>query len=110
MEKYRVLMFCALGMSSSLLATKTMEAAKEEGADLEMRLLSAAQAAIYNFRERPVDLVLVAPQARFQKRSIAKAAGSYGIPVEDIDTVTYGMVDGKKLFEQIRQTLKDKTA
>lgn len=108
MEKYRVLMFCAGGMSSSLLAVKTMEAAKDKGVELDIKLLSAAEAALYNFREHPVDLVLVAPQARFMKRSIDKAAEACGIPVEVIDTVTFGMVDGKKLFEQVARVLQAK--
>lgn len=99
-------MFCAAGMSSSLLATKTMEAARERGAELEMTLLSAAEAAIYNFKERPVDLVLIAPQVRLMRRTIVKAVEPYGIPVEDIETVTYGMVDGKKLFEQITRAVR----
>jgi PTS system cellobiose-specific IIB component len=99
-----------MGMSSSLLATKTIEVAQEKGVNLDLKLLSGAEAAVYNFRERPVDLVLVAPQVRFRKRSIEKAASPYGIPVELIDTVTFGMVDGEKLFEQIVQAVKDKTA
>ncbi len=108
MEKYRVLMFCAAGMSSSLLATKTMEAAKDKGVELEMTLLSAAEAGIYDFGRNPVDLVLVAPQVRYRKISIKRACAPYGIPVEDIDPVTFGMVDGKKLFEQIKHALQSK--
>ena len=106
MERYRVLMFCAAGMSSSLLAMKTMEAARRQGVELEMTLLSAAEAAIYNFKERPVDLVLIAPQVRLMRRAIIKAVKPYGIPVEDIEAVTYGMVDGEKLFEQIARAVK----
>lgn len=106
MERYRVLMFCAAGMSSSLLATKTMEAAKDKGVELQMTLLSAAEVNIYNFDKNPVDLVLIAPQVRFKKRSITKTCAPYGIPVEDIDTVTFGMVDGKKLFEQIARAVR----
>jgi PTS system cellobiose-specific IIB component len=110
MDKIRVLMFCAMGASSSLLAVKTEEAAKAKGLDVEMTLLSAAEAAIYDFRAKPVDVVLIAPQVRFKKRSIAQAAAPLGIPVEDIESITYGMMDGEKLCEQIQRALKQKQA
>jgi PTS system cellobiose-specific IIB component len=110
MDKIRVLMFCAMGASSSLLAAKTEEAAKAKGLDVEMTLLSAAEAAIYDFRAKPVDVVLIAPQVRFKKRSIAQAAAPLGIPVEDIESITYGMMDGDKLCEQIERALKQKPA
>lgn len=105
-EKIKVLMFCALGMSSSLLAARATEAAKAAGIELEMVLLSAAEVAIYDFAANPVDVVLIAPQVRFKKRSITQAAAPHGIPVEDIEPVTYGMVDGQALFEQIRRAVK----
>jgi PTS system cellobiose-specific IIB component len=110
MDKIRVLMFCAMGASSSLLAAKTEEAAKAKGLDVQMTLLSAAEAAIYDFRTKPVDVVLIAPQVRFKKRSIAQAAAPLGIPVEDIESITYGMMDGEKLCEQIQRALKQKQA
>jgi PTS system cellobiose-specific IIB component len=110
MGKIKVLMFCAMGASSSLLAAKTEEAAKAKGLDVEMTLLSAAEAAIYDFHAKPVDVVLIAPQVRFKKRSIAQAAAPLGIPVEDIESITYGMMAGEKLCEQIERTLKQKPA
>jgi len=108
MDKIRVLMFCAMGASSSLLAVKTEEAAKIKGVEVEMTLLSAAEAAVYDFAAKPVDVVLIAPQVRFKKRSITQAATPFGIPVEDIESVTYGMMDGEKLFEQIMHALQQK--
>ncbi len=110
METYKVLMFCAMGMSSSLIAEKAKKVAQEKGVNLDLKLLSGAEAAVYNFREKPVDLVLIAPQVRFKKRGVEKIASPYGIPVELVDPVTFGMVDAEKLFEQIMQAVKDKTA
>jgi len=110
MSKIKVLMFCAMGASSSLLAAKTEEAAKAKGVDLEMTLLSAAEVAVYDFAARPVDVVLIAPQVRFKKRSITAAAEPLGIPVQDIESVTYGMMDGEKLFDQIMKAMQEKKA
>jgi len=55
-----------------------------------------------------VDLVLIAPQVRFKKRAITQAAAPLGIPVLDIETITYGMMDGDKLFSQIQQAVPQK--
>lgn len=108
MDKIKVLMFCAMGASSSLLAAKTEEAAKAKGVTIEMTLLSAAEASIYDYTAKPVDIVLIAPQVRFKKRSITQAAAPLGIPVMDIESVTYGMMDGEKLCEQILSAMQQK--
>jgi PTS system cellobiose-specific IIB component len=58
-EKIRVVMVCALGMSSSLLEAATIKAAEEAGVDFEMVSLSAQQMGIYDFDAHPVDIILV---------------------------------------------------
>ena len=107
-EKIRVVMVCALGMSSSLLEAATIKAAQEAGVEFEMKSLSAQQMGIYDFDANPVDIVLVAPQVRFKRRSIKQMAEPRGIIVQDIESVTYGMVDGEKLFQQILTAYKEK--
>ena len=107
-EKIRVLMVCALGMSSSLMEAATIKAAQEAGVGFEMKSVSNQQMAIYDFDAHPVDVVLVAPQVRFKRRSIKQMAEPRGIIVEDIEPVTYGMVDGEKLFQQILLAYKKK--
>jgi len=105
-KKYTALIVCAIGMSSSLLEAKAVEAAQNNGAELDISSCSTAEVGIYDFKARPVDIVLVAPQVRFKKRSIAQLVNPLGIVVEDIDPVTYGMVDGDKLFAQIARAVK----
>jgi PTS system cellobiose-specific IIB component len=104
-KKVKVLIVCAIGMSSSLLETKTMEAAKAQGVDLEMSSINTPEVGRYDFKEKYVDMVLVAPQVRYKRKSITEMAGPHGTVVQDIDTVTYGMVDGEKLYEQIKEAL-----
>jgi cellobiose PTS system EIIB component len=105
MANYNVLMVCAAGMSSSLLVNKTKQAAESSGHTLTIRAVSVAEIGIYDFAAKPIDLVLVAPQVRFMKKSVAKMAAPYGIVVQDIEPTTFGMMDGKKLFEQIKQAV-----
>lgn len=46
------------------------------------------------------DCVLIGPQMSFLKKDLQKEAEKYGIQVDVIDMVAYGMTDGKKAYEQ----------
>jgi len=97
----KVLMVCAMGMSSSLLEAKTRDAAKAAGVPFELQAITVAEVARWDFQAHYVDIVLVAPQVRYKRRSIAEAATPHKIIVQDIDPVLFGMVEGEKLFQQI---------
>jgi len=103
MARYKVLLVCAAGMSSSLLEAAAIKAAEKRGHELDIHAISAPQIGIYDFATNPVEMVLVAPQVRYKQKSIRKMAGPLGIVVDVIDSITYGMVDGEKLFDQIAQ-------
>jgi len=99
--KYRVLLVCAAGMSSSLLEASTIEAAKKRGHEMEIRAIPVPEMTLQDFKAHPVDIILVAPQVSYKRRAIAQMAEPLGIVVLGIEPVTYGMVDGEMLFEQI---------
>ena len=103
MAKYKVLLVCAAGMSSSLLEAAAIKAAEKQGHELDIHAISAPQVGIYDFATDLVDMVLIAPQVRYKRKGIKKMAEPFGIVVDIIDSITYGMVDGDKLFEQIMQ-------
>ena len=103
MAKYKVLLVCAAGMSSSLLEAATIEAARKRGHELDIHAISAPEVGIYDFAANPVDMVLIAPQVRYKHKSVQQMARPLGIVVDVIDSVTFGMVDGDKLFDQILQ-------
>lgn len=107
-KKIRVLMVCAIGMSSSLIEQKTTKVAEEAGVPFEIQAIDVPEVGRWNFEEDPVDIVLIAPQARFKKRSVDQAASPHGIIVENIDSVAYGMIDGEKIFEQIMNAIKER--
>jgi len=109
-KSIKAVMVCAMGMSSSLLENKTREAAKKAGYDLDLHAITTPEAAQWNFKEKFVDIVLVAPQVRYKRRSLAEAANPYNIIVEDIDPVMFGMVDGEGLFNQILEALRKRDA
>jgi len=102
----KVLIVCAMGMSSSLLESKTIEAGQKAGVEVKMHAITTPDVGMWDWQANWVDVVLVAPQVRYKRKSIAQAANPLGIIVQDIDTVTFGMVDGDKLFEQVRQAVQ----
>ncbi len=105
MANYNVLLVCAAGMSSSLLENKTKEAAQAQGHEMAIHALSVGEVVSYDFAAKPVDIVLIAPQVRYKKKSVTEMVSKYGIVVQDIEPMTFGMVDGEKLFAQIRQAV-----
>lgn len=106
----KVLIVCAMGMSSSLLESKTIEAGKAAGVEVQMHAITTPDVGMWDWQANWVDVVLVAPQVRYKHKSIAQAANPLGIIVQHIDTVVFGMVDGEKLFEQIREAVKARNA
>ncbi len=102
----KVLMVCALGMSSSLLEARTKEAAARAGVPFEMKAVAVQEIGRWDPTLQWYDIVLVAPQVFYKRKAIEETAKPHGILVENIDSVTFGMVDGEKLFQQIMRAIE----
>jgi len=107
-KEIKVVLVCAAGMSSSLLEEKIRQAAAASGQQMELKAVDATTMSLWNYEKNTMDMILVAPQVRFKKRGIIKQAEPYGVVVQDIDTIAYGMMDGEKIFEQVLDALKNK--
>ena len=51
------------------------------------------------------DLILLGPQIRYLQKRISEMAP--GKPVEVIDMMAYGMMDGKKVYSDIKKYMED---
>lgn len=105
-KKIKVVLVCAAGMSSSLLEEKIRKAAEAAGRDMELKAVDSSRMGMWDFEKDSMDIILVAPQVRFTKRGITQRAEPYGVIVQDIDTIAYGMVDGEKIFAQVIEALE----
>jgi PTS system cellobiose-specific IIB component len=105
-KKIKVILVCAAGMSSSLLEEKIRKAAEAAGREMELKAVDSSRMGLWDYEKDTMDIILVAPQVRFLKRGIIKKAEPYGVIVQDIDTVAYGMVDGEKIFAQVIEALQ----
>lgn len=98
----KIYLFCAAGMSTSLLVTKMQQYADSIGYEAEITAFPVSEA-----KEKGVDadIILLGPQVKFETNRI-KADLPNKI-VEPIDMMAYGMMDGKKVIEQVKKALGD---
>jgi hypothetical protein len=61
--------------------------------------------ALRDFEADPFDVILLAPQTRFMRNVIATKVVPYGTVVQPLDPEAFGMHDGEKLLQQIREAL-----
>ena len=95
-----IILLCAAGMSTSLLVQKIREAADKK--DYECTVNAHAIAEAENYKDM-ADIMLLGPQVRFQIGNVKEKCP--GIPVETIDPVIYGQMNGEKVLERIMEIL-----
>ena len=102
MAEKRIVLFCAAGMSTSLLVNKMKQAAAKIGKDYDIAAYSLNE----EEKEAPTaDVILLGPQVRY---ALAKLKAKYpGKPVEGIDMRMYGMMDGEGTIEFARKLMND---
>ncbi|SDB82859.1 PTS system, cellobiose-specific IIB component [Pelagirhabdus alkalitolerans] len=93
----KILLACSAGMSTSLLVTRMQEEAESRG--LEAEIWAVAQDKAPEDMKK-ADVLLIGPQMRFMKKKFSKVADEVGIPLDSIDPVAYGRVDGKAVLDK----------
>ncbi len=93
----KILLVCAAGMSTSLLVTKMIAAAKAKGVEVEIFALPVSECKTV---ADEVDYVLMGPQVRFQKASVEKIINGR-VPVEVIDMKAYGTMNGEAVLASV---------
>ncbi|MGL5435319.1 MAG: PTS sugar transporter subunit IIB [Lachnospiraceae bacterium] len=93
-----IVLFCAAGMSTSLLTNKMKEAAAQMDFACTIEAYPMNQAELIG---PTADVILLGPQVRHQMKSIAAVCPD--VPIAVIDMVAYGMIDGKKVIQQVQK-------
>ncbi|GGM41736.1 PTS system oligo-beta-mannoside-specific EIIB component [Paraliobacillus quinghaiensis] len=93
----RILLACSAAMSTSLLVSKMEEEAKGRGIEVEIWAVEQDKAPTEMER---ADVILIGPQMRFMKEKFSKTAEEVGIPLDVIDPMDYGRVDGKAVLDK----------
>lgn len=98
-------LFCAAGMSTSLLVSKMQEAAKEKGKDADIAAYPITD------MERLVDgidVALLGPQVGFQLSKAKAICEPKGVPVDVIPMADYGMCNGMNVLKFAYKLAKNK--
>ena len=99
----RILLVCSAGMSTSLLVTKMQAAAKDLGVECSINSVGEAE---LKRHENEIDVLLLGPQVRFLLKKMKTKFDPKGIPVEVINTVDYGTMNGAKVLKQALDLMK----
>lgn len=95
-----VRLFCGAGMSTSLLASKMQQYAKDKGYDavVDAKPVSAIKQSTPE-QLRELDCALLGPQVAFEKPQLEPHLKAAGIPYDVIPMQDYGMVRGDKVMQ-----------
>ena len=102
-----ILLCCAAGMSTSLLVRKMEDEAKIKG--IEVKIWAIGETDIYNNIDL-ADVILLGPQVRYRLTEVKELCKPKNIPVELVNTVDYGLMNGKKVLEHALKLIGDSKA
>lgn len=101
---YNILLVCSAGMSTSLLVSKMEKAAVEQGIDAKVE--AVAEADLKN-RLEEVDVILLGPQVRYLLSKVKSLVESKNVPVEVVNSVDYGTMNGEKVLSHAISMVKN---
>ncbi|KEI00179.1 PTS sugar transporter subunit IIB [Clostridium botulinum] len=92
----KIRLFCAAGMSTSLLVQKMKKHADDQGIDVDIdaHAISEAEDLLEG-----VNVVLLGPQVGFQVDRMKELCEPKGIKVGVIPMIDYGMMNGEKVVK-----------
>lgn len=89
-------LFCASGMSTSVLVNKMKDAAKAKGVDADIAAFPESQ---MDKHLESMDVALLGPQVGYRLANAKALCEPKGIPVEVIPMIDYGMMNGAKVLD-----------
>lgn len=102
---YNIVLVCSAGMSTSLLVSKMKKSADEQG--IEANIKAVAEADLKNNIDGS-DVILLGPQVRYFLSKIKAQVEPIGIPVDVINSMDYGMMNGEKVLAHSISLIKSK--
>jgi len=92
----KIKLFCAAGMSTSMLVAKMQEAAKKRGLDAE---IVAYPESHLGKETDDCDIALLGPQVGYQLGKAKGICEPKNVPVAVIPMQDYGMMNGEKVLD-----------
>lgn len=102
----KILLTCAGGMSSSLLAQSLTNEAKKNGVDDFSVEATGTENLPLTLQKETYSAVLLAPQVAYRKDFVEKETAAYGIPVIPIEGTMYTPMGAPALLKKILEQVK----
>lgn len=96
-------LFCASGMSTSVLVNKMKDAAKAKGVEVDIAAFPESQ---MDKHLDSMDVALLGPQVGYRLANAKALCSPKGVPVEVIPMVDYGMMNGAKVLDLALSLIK----
>lgn len=97
-----IVLLCAQGMSTGMLMNKMRDAAKKTGYECTINAFAVTQA---KKAAETADCILIGPQVRYELESVKEQCPN--LPVDVIDMVAYGRLDGAKVLAMAKKMIGD---
>lgn len=97
----KIILVCAGGMSTSILAKNMQEYSNKLDLEYEISAISISKAKL---DAKDADIVLCAPQVKFQVNTLKEQLPNVQIAV--IDMIDYGMMNGQAVLDKTMELLK----
>jgi len=102
----KVVILCAMGMSSSVIVKAVQKAAAEKGIDIDIHCQASLNFTDQDFNA--VDVVLLAPQIRGQAEDVTHHLEGYNVAVGEIGMYEYALAKGDVVLESILKLSEEK--
>ncbi|RJT23378.1 PTS sugar transporter subunit IIB [Buttiauxella izardii] len=100
----KIFLCCAAGMSTSMLVEKMKQSATHRDIAVE---ITAVPVSDFDQIITEADVILLGPQVKFQLKSLSSAAAAHGVPVDAIDMMQYGSMQGDKVLDHALSLLNN---
>ncbi len=99
----KIALFCAAGMSTSMLVEKMKKSASERSIEVDINAYPESE---LSKRVDEIDVALLGPQVRFMLDKAKEICDPKNVPVEVINTMDYGMMNGAKVLDRALELAK----
>ena len=92
----KIMLCCSAGMSTSLLVKKMVAEAEKRGLEVDINAFGVAE---FEQQVGQYQVVLLGPQVKYMQKDLQQKANAYGIKVEPINMMDYGMQKGGAVLD-----------
>lgn len=101
----KIYLFCAAGMSTSMLASLMQEAADKHNLPIKVAAYPHGKIGEIIDTDCP-DCILLGPQVKYMYEETVEKFGNKGVPIAVIDAGDYGMMNGEKVLKTAIKLIK----